>query len=167
MLNSKKIAISGIAIAFIIISLYLGTIIKNNRIFFIALATYFEVLPVLIGGIKIGFMAYIASSILAIFLIPNKVYAYIYIIIGIYPIVKLLCEKYNVYIEFTFKYLWFNIILILNYYIAKKYMLINDIMIKNREIILIIFIEILFFIYDYVFTVFINFANNKIFKGSD
>lgn len=165
MLKSKNMSISGITISLIIISLYAGTILKSNKIFFIALSTYFEAIPIVKCGIKSGILSYIASSILAIILIPNKIYALMYILIGIYPIGKLFFERFSTFFEFLLKYLWFNITCIIIYTFLTKYMLINDILIRNRETILIIVFQFIFFIYDYVFTRFIIFINYRILKG--
>lgn len=165
MLKSKNMSISGITVSLIIISLYAGTILKSNKIFFIALATYFEAIPIIRCGIKTGILSYIASSLLAIILIPNKIYALIFITIGVYPFSKLFFERFNTFFEFLLKYLWFNVTCIIIYTFLTKYIMINDILIRNRETILIMVLQFIFFVYDYVFTRFIIFINYRILKG--
>lgn len=161
--KAERIAVSGFAIAFVIISLYLGTIIRNNRIFFIALATYIGVLPYIKGDIKAGITAYAASAVLSLILIPNKLYAGIYVIFGVYPLIKLICEKMKTYKEFLLKYFWFNLSVGIAYALFKNIVLVGEFLSTFKGIILLVFLlEFSFFIYDYVFTKFILFVQDKI-----
>ncbi|SKA85261.1 hypothetical protein SAMN05443428_106139 [Caloramator quimbayensis] len=162
--RTKNIVLSGFISALMIISLYAGCIIRNNRIFFMALSTYFESIPIIIGGVKVGFLCYIASSLLSLILLPDKIYAFIFLIFGVYPIIKYFCEKESIIKEYIFKYIWFNFFMVLTYFLYKKIIIINSEMIKNSILMLIIILEVLFFIYDYVFTKFITYVKYRILK---
>lgn len=162
--KTKSIVLSGLISAFMIISLYAGCLIKNNRIFFIALSTYFGAIPIIAGGVKYGLLCYISVSILSLILLPNKIYAIFYFIYGMYPLIKYFCEKESLLKEYILKYIWFNLLTIITYFIFKKIITINGELIKYSILMLIIILEGLFFIYDYVFTKFITYVKYRILK---
>lgn len=163
--NTRKIVFGGITTGLVIVSLYSGSLFVNNRLFFLAAATYITSIPYIVGGRLYGFIAYAASSVLIIFLIPNKLYALVYIILGIYPLVKLICEGYNLIKEFSIKYLWFNSTLGAMYFALKDFIIVNrEILGKPGIVILIFGAQIVFFVYDYLFTRFIVYVDKRVLK---
>lgn len=162
-LESKGIAFGGLSTALVIICLYLGTIIRNNKISFIALATFIASIPYMTGSILLGVLSYVASALLALLLIPGKEYALFYLFLGIYPLVKLISEGHGVLKEYIIKYIWFNGTFLALYYIFKSIIKIDE-RLKNIGLIVLIIItaEIFFYIYDYVFTRFIMFFKRRI-----
>lgn len=160
--NVQNIVIGGITTALIFISLYTGTIIRNNRIFFLALSTYFGSIPFLSGNIRYGIMVYIASSLLSLILLSNKIFAAAYVIFGIYPLIKLLSEKHKLVFEFLLKYSWINLSVLMSYFI---YILIFKVKVfKNVYILLyaLIALEAGFLIYDVIFSKFVYLMKEKI-----
>lgn len=161
--SSSKLAVNGISVALIILCLYAGMVFPNNKLFFIGCAGLIGGIPYLVGGIKSGVMAYIASDILALALMPNKFYSIAYVILGIYPLVKLLCENKKIISEFIYKFLWLNITLTMCFIIFREFINIEaidqSIFIK---IALIILLNIGFIVYDYVFTKFIMLVEHRI-----
>lgn len=163
--RTSKVVLGGISVALIVISLYGGTIIRSNRLFFLALATYIQAIPFAKAGISGGITSYIAALILSFILIPNKLYAGIYILFGIYPLIKLLAEKHNIVVEFLIKYFWLNATLAMGYAIYSKVIILNGIFAGPQGIVILIIVaQIVFLVYDYVFTKFIMFVQDRILK---
>jgi hypothetical protein len=163
--RTSKVVLGGITVALIMLSLYGGTIIRSNRIFFLALATYIQAIPFAKTGMSGGITSYIAASVLGFILIPNKLYAGIYILFGVYPLIKLLAEKCNIVVEFVLKYFWLNATLALGYSLYSKVIVLNGIFAGSKGIIILVAAaQIVFFGYDYIFTKFIMFVQDRIFK---
>jgi hypothetical protein len=163
--RTSKVVLGGITVALIVICLYGGTIIRSNRMFFLALATYIQAIPFVRSGVSGGITSYLAAAILSFILIPNKLYAGIYILFGIYPLIKLLAEKHNIIVEFLVKYLWFNATLAVGYAIYSKVIILNGIFAGPKGIvILVLAAQVIFLVYDYVFTKFIMFAQDRLLK---
>ena len=164
--RTRKITYNGIAIALILISLYGGTIIRNNKLLFICLAVVIGCIPYITGGIKYGVIAYFASVTLAFIIIPNKLYAGVYAIFGLYPLIKLLAERRQLILEYLIKLLWFNASLLITYALLKNFIYINEFLMTNiGKISLLMVAQLFFFGLDYFFNTCINYFTNKIFKG--
>lgn len=162
---SKKVVLGGISTALIIISLYGGTIIRTNKIAFMFLATFVSSLPYIGGSISTGILSYGASAVLGFLILPNKLYVAVYALFGVYSFVKLKSEKYNVFFEFLLKYLWFNITLIVYYLFFKNFIYLDSFFLSTRGvIILIIAAEGVFLVYDFIFTKFIMFVQDRVLK---
>lgn len=161
--ESKKIASGGLTTAITILSIYGGTLIRNNRISFMVLATYVSAIPYIMGANTVGVLSYAASSILALILVPNKAYAVVYIFAGIYPLVKLVCERHNIVMEFVFKYLWFNAVAAVIYLLFKNMIIISAKLSTPIGIsTIIVGAQVLFLAYDFIFTKFIMIFKRRI-----
>jgi hypothetical protein len=161
--RTKIIVLGGISVALIILCLYGGTIIRNNRIFFLALATFIQAIPYIKGGIGGGVTSYAAASVLGFLLIPNKLYAGFYIFFGMYALIKLLAERQKIVAEIIIKYLWFNVTIIGVYIIYKNVIFLNGFLAGTKGLIIIfVGLQLLFLLYDYVFTKFIIFIDDRI-----
>lgn len=164
-LKTSKLALAGISIALIILCLYGGSIIKNNKIFFLAFAVIMGSIPYMYGGIKYGMTAYLASVFLALALVPNKIYVLVYVIFGVYPLVKLLSQRNNIVVQYIIKYIWFNASVILSFIIFKSIIYVDKFFLTIIGITIIIIVaQILFFIFDYFFNICTNYIY-KILKG--
>jgi len=161
--SSQRIALSGILASCTVLALFLATILPTNRIFFYGLSSFFAAIIVLEFGPRAGGVFYTATSILAIIIIPNKLRLVPYIfILGLYPIWKLRSEQQrNMVLQILIKLLYLNISTLITYFIVTRLLFINLILPFN--FILIFFaLQILFFIYDYAFTLFIRFYVTRI-----
>lgn len=160
---SGKVVLGGISTALIILSLYGGIVIRTNKIAFMVLATFVSSLPYIRGNISTGVLSYISAAVLGGLILPNKLYAVVYALFGIYPLVKLKSEKYQVVFELLIKYLWFNITLAVYYMFFKNFIYLNSFFLGTQGIIiLIIAVEGLFFVYDYIFSKFIMFIQDRL-----
>lgn len=163
---SGKVVLGGISTALIIISLYGGTVIRTNRIAFMFLATFVSSLPYIAGNVKTGVLSYVSSAVLGWFIIPNKLYVAVYALFGVYPLIKLKSERFKVAFEFLAKYLWFNITLVIYYMFFKDFIYLNSFFLSTQgTILLIAAAEVLFIVYDFIFTKFIMFIQDRVLRN--
>lgn len=155
---SKRVAYGGILLAVNIILLMLVNIIPVNTLFLLGLASLPISIIIMEWGLRSGIAFYIGSVILGFIVMSNKSQWIIYTLtFGVYGIVKYFIEKdIPIYLEYILKLLFANIILLIVYFILKEfiYIPINLITIGSFEIV--------FLIYDYMYTLFIEYYNNKI-----
>jgi len=114
-------------------------------------------------GIKAGCIFYFASCILSFIIVPEKLELAVYIIFfGIYAIVKYYIEKLNnLAVEYVLKYVYFNAVLIISY-VAVKFIFIRSLNLKYPWIVIILALEVAFLIFDYVYTLFIQYYRTKL-----
>lgn len=155
---SKKIAYSGILLGLNIILLLLSNIIPINTIFFMGLASLIISIVIMEYGSKTGILFYIASVILSFIVIHNKAQWIIYICtFGVYGLVKYIIEKGRpIYIEIILKLVFANMIVVCLYLILKTVVIIPI------NIITIILFQVAFLVYDYVYSLFIEYYNEKL-----
>ena len=164
-IKSSNLVFGGISTALITLLLYIGSIIPTNKIFFMAFSIAVGSIPYIKSGIKSGIIVYLASSILSFFMVPNKLYIGIYIIFGIYPFIKLISERYSMAIEYTVKYISFNILVLIAYVVYSSFMYLGPLF-ENTYLIIgfIVGVQILFYIFDFAFTKCIMFFEDRILK---
>lgn len=162
-LNTKKIALNGILGALAVICLLLATILPTNRLSFYALSSFFIAITIIENGLKAGWMFYAATSLLSLIIVPEKLGLVPYLIFfGIYGLVKYYIEKLDKpAIEYILKFVYFNICMGIALLFVNKLFGYN----LTSEIpwwLLGIGLEIVFFIYDFVYTLFIQYYGEKL-----
>lgn len=163
---SRKVVLGGISTALVIISLYGGTIIRTNKLAFMVLATFVSALPYIGGSISTGILSYAAAAVLGGLLLPNKLYGAVYVLFGSYPLIKLKSERLSVILEFLTKYLWFNVVMIVYYIFFKNFIYLNSFFLSTPGILVLIgAAQILFLVYDLIFTKFIMFVQDRILRN--
>ncbi len=157
---SKKIAHTGILLSLNIILLILSNIIPINTLFFMGAASFIVSIVIIEYGGKYGAIFSIASILLSFFIIQNKAQWIFYVFtFGIYGLVKYLIEKnQRVYIELVLKIAFANLVAVLLYIILKAFIFIP------MNLFTVIGFEIGFIVYDYVYTLFIEYYDVKIKK---
>lgn len=161
--RTKKLAYSGILLALVIITLFFATFLPTSRLALYVLSSFFISIIIVEFGVYAGWSFYLASNILAFFVISNKIGLIPYtILFGIYGIVKFYIEKLNkLPFEYILKLVYFNFCLILAFIFIKEFLMYN-IKIQLPWWTLLIVLEILFIIYDYIYTRFINYYLHKL-----
>ncbi len=159
LLKSKDVAYLGILLGLNQLFIILSSVIETNTIILMAAAALVVGVVVVEFGGKSGTIFYIASCILGFFLTFNKIEIITYIcFFGIYGIIKHYIETKisNNYLSYAMKIASFNISLLLMYFIVKQFI--------NLPLRwwMILAAQILFIIYDYAFTIFINQYINSI-----
>ncbi|ADQ04257.1 hypothetical protein Calow_0681 [Caldicellulosiruptor owensensis OL] len=167
-MSTKKISYAGVMIATSIIFLVFASILPRANSIFYILSSVCVMAIVWLFGVREGFFVYIACSLLGMFLIPNKLVLMVYIsIFGLYPIIKALCEKgFPIYVEFFLKLLYYNLALIILYFMFK--LIIKEIPhFKFGLALTVISSEIIFILYDYLLTLILQKLKTlKIFGGT-
>ena len=158
----KKLALSGILLAFAIICVFLAASLPTSRLTFYALSSLFLSVIIIESGLKLAWAFYIASSLLSVVLVPRLgVIPYI-VFFGIYGLIKFYSEKtHNRIFEYIIKIIYFNICLFLGLFFAKEFLL-SEAQIELPLIILAVGLELVFFVYDYVYTLFIRFYSARL-----
>lgn len=154
---SRKIAYSGILLSLNIILLLLVNIIPINTLFLLGLASLPIAIVIMEYGPKAGIIFYIGSVLLSFMIMTNKAQWILYIFtFGIYGLVKYIIEKDRSFIqEYILKFLVANILIIFAYIILKQFVYIPV------NIFTILIFEIAFIVYDFVYSQFIDFYNDK------
>lgn len=155
---SKKITYSGILLGLNIVLLLISNLISINTMFFMGLASLIISVIVMEYGVNTGVVFYIASIILSFVVMPNKSQWLLYTLtFGIYGLVKYFIEKGRpIYIEVILKLIFANLVAVILYLILK------NIVIIPINIITIIVYQVAFLVYDYVYSLFIEYYNEKI-----
>lgn len=155
---SRKIAYSGILLSLNIILLLLVNIIPINTLFLLGLASLPIAIIIMEYGPKAGVIFYIGSVLLSFMIMANKAQWILYIFtFGIYGLVKYIIEKDRSFIqEYILKFLAANILIIFAYMILKQFVYIPI------NIFTIVIFEIAFIVYDFVYSQFIDFYNDKL-----
>lgn len=157
---SKKIAYGGILLALNTILLLLINVIPINTLFIMGVASLIISIVIMEWGPKSGVIFYIGTVILSFIVMTNKAQWVAYILtFGVYGLVKYFIEQdRQIYIEYILKLIFANIMIFILYLILKSFIQIPI------NIILVLAFEVVFLIYDYVYTSFIRYYNEKLKK---
>lgn len=164
--NSKRVAINGLLLALTTITIFLGSVFPGLKITFYTISSFYIAVVIIEFGAINAWIFYLASCLLLSIIIPNKIMVLPFVLFfGIYGIVKYYCEKTKKRIfEYLLKIIFLNIFLLPIIMILGKQIFPN---IDNVLPIwaLIPIIEILFLVYDYIYTVFIRFYGERLRKN--
>lgn len=162
-LNTKKIALNGILGALAVICLLMATILPTNRLSFYALSSFFIAIAIIESGLRAGWLFYAATSLLSLIVVPEKLGLVPYVVFfGIYGLVKYYIEKLDkLAIEYVLKFVYFNICMGIALLSASK-LFGYSLTAKLPWWLLIIALEIVFLIYDFVYTLFISYYRDKL-----
>ena len=157
---SKKVAYSGILLGVHTILLILINIIPMNTLFIMGIASLIISIIIMEFGPKSGVVFYLASIILSFLVINNKAQWVLYnLTFGVYGLIKYIIEQdRSIYLEYILKIIFANILLMITYFILRGF-----IYIPINMLIIIVF-QVVFMIYDSVYTKFIDYYETKIRK---
>lgn len=160
-----KIALSGILGALAVICLFLATVLPTSRLSLYALSSFFISIVVIEAGIKAGWLFYIATTLLSVILVPDKLEIIPYaVFFGVYGVIKCYIEKINkLILEYLLKFAYFNLCM------AVAVLFIRQVFMESIQIQLpwwaiIAALEVVFLIYDVVYTMFIAYYKDKLRK---
>lgn len=162
-LDTKKIALNGILGALAVICLLLATVLPTNRLSLYALSSFFVAVSILESGIRAGWIFYVATGLLALIVVPDKLGIVPYaLFFGLYGVVKYYIEKLdNIAVEYLLKFVYFNICMGVAVLTLSR-LFGYELSVKLPWWLLVIVLEIIFFIYDFVYTLFINYYREKL-----
>ncbi|NLU35651.1 MAG: hypothetical protein GXX01_01325 [Clostridiales bacterium] len=163
--SSKVIALSGIFLALAVLSLYAQSLAPAGKLSLYALSSLFVSVIVIEAGIYAGWLFYLASSLLAFILVPNKLSLIPYFaFFGLYGLIKHYTEKMpGSTAEYILKFIFFNACLALALILSKT-VLLGRMEIKVSLWLVIPALEVVFAVYDYVYSIFIHVYINRLRK---
>ncbi len=161
--KTRKIALTGILSAFIVIVLFLESIVPTGRLGFYVLAGFILSVVMLETGVKWAWAAYVVTCAAGLLLIPEKLNVLPYVLFfGIYTILKFHIESLRKpWLEILLKLAVFNLFLWPAWSIAKVF-LPSSLTGGTMVIVTVIVLQVLFAIYDILFTAWIKFYFEKI-----
>lgn len=166
LLKTKRLAYLGILLAINQIILMSSTIFVSNTIIIFAVAAIIIGVVIIEFNLGSGVTFYVASSLLALILVPDKIQIITYIaFFGLYSIVKYLIEilinrkNLSVIIEVILKIVFFNIMLVSYYFVMKQFV---TVMPFNATWWVVLSAEVFFVAYDYFLGYFLHVYANRI-----
>lgn len=161
--NTRKISLTGILSAFIIIVLFLESIAPTGRLGFYVLAGFILSVIILEAGVKWAWAAYVVTCAAGFLIIPEKLNVMPYVLFfGIYTILKYHIESLRKpWLEILLKFAAFNIFLWPAWSMVKIFLpqsMTEGIMVIVTGIVS----QALFVLYDILFTAWIRFYFEKI-----
>ena len=155
---SKKIAYGGILLSLNAILLILVNLIPVNTLFLLALASLPISIIIMEWGALTGVTFYISSVILGFIVMTSKTQWLIYIFtFGIYGLIKYIIEKDRpIFVEYILKLLFANTMVLILYFIVREFVHVP------MNIISIVIFEVVFVVYDYMYSRFIDYYNLKL-----
>jgi hypothetical protein len=161
--KTKRLALNGILGALSVICLLLADILPTNRISLYALSSFFISISIIENGIRAGWIFYAATCLLSVIIVPDKLSIVPYaIFFGIYGIVKFYIERLRrSVLEYILKFAYFNVCLGIAFW-ALKGLFRYELKIMLPVWLLVAAAEIVFLIYDVVYTLFIDYYRSKL-----
>jgi len=160
---AKRIALSGILASCALLSLFLATMLPTNRIFFYGFSSVFGAIIIIEHDVRAGVVFYLATSLLALLLIPNKLRLIPYIVVlGHYPIWKTYIERINHGVkEILLKLLVLDLGALAAYYGFTALFFQNIVLPVDIRLAFVV-LQPVFIVYDYAFTLFLAFYLNSV-----
>ncbi|MFA6308704.1 MAG: hypothetical protein WC677_03020 [Clostridia bacterium] len=161
--NSKRVAFNGILLALLVITMYLASLLPGLKTSLLTLSSFYIALVIIEFNILNGWIFYLASSLLLLIVLPNKLMLIPYVLFfGVYGIVKFYIERRNkIVVEYILKILYFNIFFIPLIFFGGKLFFSNAID-KFPMWAVITALEVVFIVYDYIYTLFIRYYIQKV-----
>lgn len=170
-MSTKQLVSGSILTALTIIILYLTLLIPTNTLTLLTLASITVPIALIRENVKTSFMVYITSSLLGVILLPLNISLLYILFFGCYGIIKYFIEKLDrIPLEWLLKFIFFNIMFTLAYFLFDNLItpgaftgLINLIhkllpsLQLSPTVIIFTLAQIGFIIFDYAFTLLIDF----------
>ena len=161
--KSRNVALGGILTALALVFMLVSSAIPTGRLVFVFLASAMIGIGVNVSGKAFGALVYCASALLVGFVVPDKLFALLYIlVVGNYPLLKPFLERIGpVVVRFVAKLIVFNIYMSVCYCIA-KFLLKLPMDIVYPLYLLWLMMVACFFVYDYAYSIFMQKIYNVI-----
>lgn len=163
--NAKRIALIGILGALAVITVLFAALMPTGRLSLYALSSFYVSIIIMEYKVGSGWLFYIATGILSLLVVPDKISVLPYLIFfGIYGIIKMHIERIRkLAVEILLKLLYFNVSVGICFILAKE-ILFGEISVNMPWVALITALELAFIIYDYVFSLFIQYYHERLRK---
>lgn len=123
--RTKALALSGLMAAAAVALLFAASVAPTGKLWLAAAAGVAVSFAAVECGAGMAALCYGASSLVGLLLLPNKGIALLFaLVFGLYPLVKLACEKLpSRFVEWVLKLVYFNAALALCYGLALLFLL--------------------------------------------
>jgi len=161
--NTKKVALGGVMLALQMATLFLAGFVPGIELTLYALSSLYAAIIIIETNISAGLLFYIASVLPALLIIPNKAAILPYIFFfGIYAVIKLMIEKIGKQlIEIPLKLVFFNTSIGAGIILFKSMFLGNINLPEYSNLLLVLGGQLLFLLYDYLFTLLVAFYKKR------
>lgn len=158
----KGITLSGILLAFTIICVFLAANLPTSRLSLYSVSSLFIAVIIIEFGTKAGWSFYLASAILSAVLLPRLEVIPFVVFFGMYGLIKLYAERLRSRAaEYLVKLVYFNICLALGLFFLKE-LILDGVGLTMPVYIAAALSEVVFVVFDYVYTLFIRFYASKL-----
>lgn len=162
-MKAKDLTLGSILIALTLVILYSTSILPISTLTILTLSSCLIPICIIRSSVKTGFLVYIGSTALGIFIIPINIIIYYGLFFGIYGIIKYYIERIRkLPLEIILKLVIFNIIFIIILTIIK--MLLGSVLTTLPLWLLWILAQPVFLIFDYALTLIIGYYLNRFHK---
>ncbi len=154
----------GICLALTVIFMFAGSIVPGIELTLFAVSSLFTAVMIMEAGVKGGVLLYAAAVILGFVIVPNKLalipYAFFF---GYYGILKFFIEKLrNGILQIVIKTAFFAALLCIGL-LGFKELLLGAVALPDYPVVILIIAGILIMlVYDYIYTLLINFYLKRI-----
>jgi magnesium-transporting ATPase (P-type) len=163
--KAKRIALMGVLLALVIITLYAESVFPTGKLSLYALSSFFTAVVIIEVGIKSAWLFYVSACLMSVILLPEKLAVIPYMVFfGLYGIFKYYIEKKcGKLTGYVLKFLAFNTAVSISYLFAKNF--ISQEAFEALPLWLVIpVLQLIFLLYDYVYSLFIEYFQLKIRK---
>lgn len=160
----STITLGGICLALTVIFMFAGSIVPGIELTLFAVSSLFTAVMIMEAGVKGGVLLYAAAVILGFVIVPNKLalipYAFFF---GYYGILKFFIEKLrNGILQIVIKTAFFAALLCIGL-LGFKELLLGAVALPDYPVVILIIAGILIMlVYDYIYTLLINFYLKRI-----
>lgn len=157
--KSQNVASAGILTAVGILLLYFASLSPAAQLGLCASAGVVPSLAVNRNGIKTGILIYIATALLAVFVVPNKPIAFLYAgFFGLYAVVKYFIEQIKkMPVEWILKLIFFNFAAVVIFLFGNELLKLFPAKIISSALFFLIVGNVVFIAYDVAFSKLISF----------
>lgn len=163
--NPRKLSLAAMLAAFTLLFLYIASIIPTGKLAMYFLSSVFISALLVEYETGLAFLMFVAVSLLSFLILPDRTRIFYYILFfGHYGIGKYYIEKVkDKVIAFVVKLLYYNAAMAIMYILAAKVLLSDTVSLLPLWA-LIIIAQVLFVIYDYLYSVVTQFYYQRIRK---
>lgn len=163
--NAKRIALIGILGALAVITVLFAALMPTGRLSLYALSSFYVSVIIMEYGVGNGWLFYVATGLLCLVIVPDKISVLPYLLFfGIYGIIKMYIERIRkLVVEILLKLLYFNVSVEVCFILAKE-VLFGEINVNISWWALIAALEVVFIIFDYVYSLFIQYYVERLRK---
>jgi hypothetical protein len=157
----NNITRGGIYTALTVLIIYISNIAPTSKLSLLALASAIIPLAILTTNVKTAILVYVASSLLCFLLSLGGVAIIYALFFGIYGLAKYYIERLRkLPIEYLLKFLFFNLSFSIMY-LFYKLLFLEFVKIDFPIYIIVLILEVAFFVYDYALTTIITYINKR------